>query len=199
MNCLAGRRSPGTEGLAGPGFGLVRCCHCHQYDPCTTQRPFSALRSPLCGCGRRGRAIQQVKGRRKSGAGRGSHVGDQEGASRCHEERATGRRMGVNGRWAMEGVRNRVVVSGEQEVKVKEDCATAIHTCHLQSCYSSHVADRAIYAFSPHGYVQWEPIFFYFFPDARLRTMPMWLILYKCYKSLASPRMPMESTPLSIP
>jgi len=63
-NWLAGRRSRGTEELAGLDLGLVRYCHCRQCDPYTTQRPFSVLRSPYCGLSRCGRATRR---RREAG------------------------------------------------------------------------------------------------------------------------------------
>lgn len=63
-NWLAGRRSRGTEELAGLDLGLARYCHCRQCGPYTTQRPFSVLRSPYCGLSRCGRATRR---RREAG------------------------------------------------------------------------------------------------------------------------------------
>jgi hypothetical protein len=56
----------------------------------------------------------------------------------------------VNGRWTKRTVENHVTTSGKREVKVKEDCATAIHTYQLQPWHSYHFVNHGIYAFSPH-------------------------------------------------
>lgn len=44
-DCLAGRKSPGTEVLAGPGFDFAR--RCLQCGSCTPERPLIALHLPL--------------------------------------------------------------------------------------------------------------------------------------------------------
>lgn len=64
-SCLAGRKSLGTEELAGLDPGLAHYCHFRQCGPCTTRMPFSVLRLPYCGLSRCGRATR----RRREGGG----------------------------------------------------------------------------------------------------------------------------------